>query len=67
MYFIQPTRSIPCLDQALTELPSLQIIQIDDLDLYDQTIIAIADVQDFLKYQYPLEIGTTFFSKPNPN
>ena len=51
MYFIQPTRSIPCLDQALKELPSLQIIQIDDLDLYDQTIIAIADVQDFLKYQ----------------
>ncbi|KXZ67119.1 RsbU family protein phosphatase GigA [Acinetobacter venetianus] len=54
MYFIQPTRSIPCLDQALTELPSLQIIQIDDLDLYDQTIIAIADVQDFLKYQWKL-------------
>ncbi|ENW84244.1 hypothetical protein F909_00151 [Acinetobacter sp. ANC 3929] len=54
MYFIQPTRSVPCLDQALTELPSLQIIQIDDLDLYDQTIIAIADVQDFLKYQWKL-------------
>ncbi len=47
MYFIQPTRSIPFLDQALTELPTLQIIQVHDLDLYDQTIIAIADVQDF--------------------
>jgi len=54
MYFIQPTRSIPCLDQALNELPSLQVIQIDDLDLYDQTIIAIADVQDFLKHQWQL-------------
>jgi hypothetical protein len=54
MYFIQPSRSIPCLDQALNELPSLQIIQADDLDLYDQTIIAIADVQDFLKYQWKL-------------
>lgn len=54
MYFIQPTRSISYLDQALNELPSLQIIHIDDLDLYDQTIIAIADVQDFLKYQWKL-------------
>ncbi|MFV5385586.1 RsbU family protein phosphatase GigA [Acinetobacter junii] len=54
MYFIQPSRSIPCLDQALNELPSLQIIQADNLDLYDQTIIAIADVQDFLKYQWKL-------------
>ena len=52
MYFIQPTRSISCLDQALVELPSLQIIQTQDLDLYDPTIIAIADVQDFLKYQW---------------
>lgn len=47
MYFIQPTRSVTYLDQALSELPSLQIIQVDDLELYDQTIIAIADVQDF--------------------
>ena len=54
MYFIQPTRSISYLDQALNELPSLQIIHIDDLDLYDQTIIAIADVQDFLKYRWKL-------------
>jgi hypothetical protein len=54
MYFIQPTRSIPHLDKALDELPSLQIIHIDDLELYDQTIIAIADVQDFLQYQWAL-------------
>ena len=54
MYFIQPTRSIPCLDQSLNELPSLQVIHVDDLDLYDPTIIAIADVQDFLKYQWKL-------------
>jgi len=52
MYFIQPTRSISYLDQALNELPSLQISHIDDLDLYDKTIIAISDVQDYLKYQW---------------
>lgn len=47
MYFIQPTRSVPHLDKALDELLSLQVIHIDDLELYDPTIIAIADVQDF--------------------
>lgn len=52
MYFIQPTRSIPDLDQILTALPSLQMIRIDDLHLYDPTIIAIADVQDFLLHQW---------------
>ncbi|MPW43558.1 RsbU family protein phosphatase GigA [Acinetobacter guerrae] len=54
MYFIQPTRSVPHLDKALDELPSLQVIHIDDLELYDPTIIAIADVQDFLQYQWSL-------------
>ncbi|MBJ9985469.1 RsbU family protein phosphatase GigA [Acinetobacter sp. S40] len=54
MYFIQPTRSVPHLDQAIDELPSLQVIHIDDLELYDPTIIAIADVQDFLHYQWSL-------------
>ena len=54
MYFIQPSRLISHLNQALTELPTVQVIQINDLDLYDQTIIAIADVQDFLKYQWKL-------------
>lgn len=54
MYFIQPTRSVPHLDEILNELPNLQVIHIDDLDLYDPTIIAIADVQDFLNYQWSL-------------
>lgn len=47
MYFIQPTRNIPDLDQVLNALPSLQMIHIEDIHLYDPTIIAIADVQDF--------------------
>ena len=46
MYFIQPTRDIPYLDQLLAALPTVQIIHIEDLDLYDPTIIAIADVAD---------------------
>lgn len=54
MYFIKPTRSIPFVEQALEALPDLQVIHIDDLDLYDPTIIAIADVQDFLTYQWRL-------------
>ncbi|KCX59995.1 stage II sporulation E family protein, partial [Acinetobacter pittii] len=54
MYFIKPTRSIPYLEQALDKLPGLQVINIDDLDLYDPTIIAIADVQDFLTYKWNL-------------
>ncbi|QNX04780.1 RsbU family protein phosphatase GigA [Acinetobacter seifertii] len=54
MYFIKPTRSIPFLEQALDSLPDLQVIHIDDLDLYDPTIIAIADVQDFLTYKWHL-------------
>lgn len=54
MYFIQPTRSIPNLDDALHALPDLQVIHIDDIDLYDPTIIAIADVQDYLTYQWNL-------------
>ncbi|MFJ1519072.1 RsbU family protein phosphatase GigA [Acinetobacter sp. ABJ_C1_1] len=54
MYFIKPTRSIPFLEQALDALPDLQVIHIDDLDLYDPTIIAIADVQDFLTHKWRL-------------
>ena len=54
MYFIQPSRFISSLDQALIELPSVQVIQINDLELYDPTIIAIADVQDFLRYQWKI-------------
>ncbi|MFA3130177.1 RsbU family protein phosphatase GigA [Acinetobacter pittii] len=54
MYFIKPTRSIPYLEQALDKLPGLQVINIDDLDLYDPTIIAIADVQDFLTNKWNL-------------
>ncbi|WP_111896178.1 RsbU family protein phosphatase GigA [Acinetobacter sp. MB5] len=54
MYFIQPTRKIPHLDQALNALPSLQMIHIEDISLYDQSIIAIADVQDFLEYKWTL-------------
>ncbi|QNW94252.1 RsbU family protein phosphatase GigA [Acinetobacter seifertii] len=54
MYFIKPTRSIPFLEQALDSLPDLQVIHIDDLDLYDPTIIAIADVQDFLTHKWRL-------------
>ena len=54
MYFIKPTRSIPFVEQALEALPDLQVIHIDDLDLYDPTIIAIADVQDFLTYKWRL-------------
>ena len=62
MYFIQPSRSVSCLNETLAELPSLQIIQIDDLDLYDPTIIAIADVQDFLKHQWKLPTVVLAFS-----
>lgn len=54
MYFIQPTRCIPELDQAVKQLPSVQHICVDDLDLYDPTIIAIADVQDFLNHKWSL-------------
>jgi hypothetical protein len=54
MYFIQPTRDIPYLDQVLDALPSVQMINIEDLDLYDPTIIAIADVADFLNHQWTL-------------
>jgi len=54
MYFIQPTRKIPYLDRVLNALPSLQMIHIEDISLYDQSIIAIADVKDFLQYQWAL-------------
>lgn len=54
MYLIQPTRNIPDLDQVLNALPSLQMIHIEDIHLYDPTIIAIADVQDFLLHQWSL-------------
>ena len=54
MYFIQPTRDIPYLDQLLAALPTVQIIHLEDLDLYDPTIIAIADVADYLECQWTL-------------
>ena len=54
MYFIRPTRNIPYLDQVLSTLPSVQMIHIDDIDLYDPTILAIADVQDYLTHQWSL-------------
>ncbi|WP_288409570.1 RsbU family protein phosphatase GigA [Acinetobacter soli] len=54
MYLIQPTRSIYNLDETLQALPDLQVIYIEDIDLYDPTIIAIADVQDYLHYQWSL-------------
>lgn len=54
MYFIQPTRPIHNLEHVLNTLPSLQIIRIEDINLYDPTIIAIADVNDFLDYQWSL-------------
>ncbi len=54
MYFIQPTRSIANLDQIIDALPNLHMIRIDDIHLYDPTIIAIADVQDYLEYQWCL-------------
>lgn len=54
MYFIQPTRPIPHLDKILDALPSLQMIHIEDIHLYDQSIIAIADVQDFLTLKWSL-------------
>ncbi len=52
MYFILPKRPIPELDKALKQLSGLLSIDIEDLDLYDPTIIVIADVQDYLKYQW---------------
>ena len=54
MYFIQPTRHIAELDQVLEALPSVQMIQIEDLELYDPTILAIADVQDYLSHRWSL-------------
>lgn len=54
MYFIQPTRDIPDLANVLDTLPSVQMIRIEDIHLYDQTIIAIADVQDYLTHQWSL-------------
>ena len=54
MYFIQPTRNIPNLEHVLNALPNIQMIRIEDIELYDPTIIAIADVNDFLHYQWSL-------------
>lgn len=54
MYFIQPSRHIPYLEQVLDTLPSVQMIHIEDIDLYDPTIIAIADIQDYLDYKWTL-------------
>lgn len=54
MYFIQPSRHIPYLEQVLDTLPSVQMIRIENIDLYDPTIIAIADIQDYLDYKWTL-------------
>ena len=54
MYFIQPSRHIPYLEQVLDTIPSVQMIRIEDIDLYDPTIIAIADIQDYLDYKWTL-------------
>ena len=54
MYFIQPSRHIPYLEQVLDTLPSVQMIRIEDIDHYDPTIIAIADIQDYLDYKWTL-------------
>ncbi|MFH7808986.1 RsbU family protein phosphatase GigA [Acinetobacter sp. BSP-153] len=54
MYFIQPSRHIPYLEQVLDTLPSVQMIRIEDIDLYDPTIIAIADIQDYLEHKWVL-------------
>lgn len=54
MYFIQPSRHIPYLEQVLDTLPSVQMIRIEDIDLYDPTIIAIVDIQDYLDYKWTL-------------
>lgn len=54
MYFIQPSRQISSLEHVLNTLPSLQMITIEEIHLYDPTRIAIADVHDFLEYQWVL-------------
>lgn len=54
MYFIQPTRNVPNLEQVLSALPSLQMIRVEDLHLYDPTIITICDVHDYLEHQWSL-------------
>ncbi|WP_445116420.1 RsbU family protein phosphatase GigA [Acinetobacter sp. WZC-1] len=54
MYFIQPTRDIPNSDQILNALPGLQMIHIENIHLYDPTIIVIADVHDYLQHQWHL-------------
>lgn len=62
MYFIQPTRYIAELDRVLDALPSAQMIHIEDIELYDPTILAIADVQDYLHYQWSLPTIALAFS-----
>lgn len=52
MYFIQPSRQISSLEDVLQALPEVHVVHIDDLVKYDATIIAIADVQDYLKYKW---------------
>ena len=61
MYFIQPSRHIPYLEQVLDTLPSVQMIRIEDIDLYDPTIIAIADIQDYLDYKWTLPTNVLAF------
>ena len=54
MYFIQPTRDITHLEQVLEKLPNVLMIHIEEIENYDHTIIVIADVQDYLQYQWNL-------------
>lgn len=52
MYFIQPSRDIPQLRHVLETLPSVNIITIENINTCDSTVIAIADIQDYLKYRW---------------
>lgn len=54
MYFIHPTRSVSHLDHVLNALPSVQMIHIEDIPLYEQNVVVIADVHDFLKHRWKL-------------
>ena len=41
MYFIQPSRHIPCLEQVLDTLPSVQMIRIEDIDLMTRLLLLL--------------------------
>lgn len=52
MYFIQPTRTVSHLESVIQALPDIHMIHVDELSQYDENILAIADVQDFLTYKW---------------